>query len=133
MSIINKFLPFFAVGFLFQSELASSFSSTSSNPRLMTATTTGTLLQSVDEKRVSGDEDDMSYHRRDVLMQAGTSLFLMASAVSWNARPVAAVADCNKDCTKECNLVAPGNTAYCQTNCNDYCSQPDRADGLSGS
>jgi len=105
MSIINKFLPFFAVGFLFQSELASSFSSTSSNPRLMTATTTGTLLQSVDEKRVSGDEDDMSYHRRDVLMQAGASLFLMASAVSWNARPVAAVADCNKGCIKECNDV----------------------------
>jgi hypothetical protein len=29
--------------------------------------------------------------------------------------------------------LAPKDTVYCQESCRDYCDQPDRQDGLSGS
>eukprot|EP00804_Cyclotella_cryptica_P013827 CCRYP_020882-RA/>CCRYP_020882-RA protein AED:0.10 eAED:0.10 QI:0/0.6/0.66/1/0.2/0.16/6/1318/488 len=35
--------------------------------------------------------------------------------------------------TANCKLIAPKDPQYCQSNCEDYCSQPDRTDGLSGS
>lgn len=41
--------------------------------------------------------------------------------------------DCFKDCFKNCAQLAPGSQAYCKESCNDYCDQPDRTDGLSGS
>lgn len=41
--------------------------------------------------------------------------------------------DCIKDCTSNCNRVAPGNKPYCGLQCDDYCAQDDREDGLSGS
>ncbi len=41
--------------------------------------------------------------------------------------------DCFKDCFKSCSELAPGSTAYCKESCNDYCDQPNRTDGLSGS
>ena len=34
---------------------------------------------------------------------------------------------------QDCNRVAPKNKAYCASNCEGYCVQPDRRDGLSGS
>ena len=51
------------------------------------------------------------------------------------ALPAAANAktDCVTDCLENCERVAPGNGAYCGSNCDDYCAQPDRRDGLSGS
>jgi hypothetical protein len=42
-------------------------------------------------------------------------------------------ADCFADCFKNCKAIAPQNPAYCQSECRDYCDQPDRQDGLSGS
>ena len=33
----------------------------------------------------------------------------------------AAASDCLSDCVRECNLVAPGNLGYCQTQCESYC------------
>ncbi|KAL7540549.1 hypothetical protein ACHAXR_010892 [Thalassiosira sp. AJA248-18] len=44
-----------------------------------------------------------------------------------------AAPDCFKDCLKSCTLIAPKDPQYCQNNCKDYCDQPDRTDGLSGS
>lgn len=45
----------------------------------------------------------------------------------------AAKADCFTDCYRNCKIVAPKDDAYCQESCRDYCEQPDRHDGLSGS
>ena len=42
-------------------------------------------------------------------------------------------ADCYSDCMANCERGAPGNKAYCVDNCEDYCEQTDREDGLSGS
>jgi hypothetical protein len=49
--------------------------------------------------------------------------------------PLAAVAapDCLADCIKSCKQIAPKDPGYCMDNCQAYCEQPDRADGLSGS
>ena len=47
--------------------------------------------------------------------------------------PAAAKQDCIKDCVSNCLRVAPGNAGYCGSNCDEYCSQTDREDGLSGS
>ena len=44
-----------------------------------------------------------------------------------------AIADCKKDCVKNCIRVAPGSKGYCEESCTDYCAQDDRTDGLSGS
>jgi hypothetical protein len=41
-------------------------------------------------------------------------------------------ADCFSDCMKSCKAIAPKDTAYCTENCNAYCEQDDRTDGLSG-
>jgi hypothetical protein len=48
-------------------------------------------------------------------------------AAAWAAE------DCYADCFKNCKAIAPKDTEYCEFTCNDYCSQPDRKDGLSGS
>jgi hypothetical protein len=45
----------------------------------------------------------------------------------------AAEADCFTDCLKNCKLIAPKDTAYCNDNCSSYCAQEGRTDGLSGS
>jgi hypothetical protein len=45
----------------------------------------------------------------------------------------AAPADCYTDCFENCRALAPKDTVYCQESCRDYCEQPDRQDGLSGS
>jgi hypothetical protein len=37
------------------------------------------------------------------------------------------------DCLKNCNVLAPKDPAYCKENCDSYCAQEDREDGLSGS
>ena len=49
--------------------------------------------------------------------------------------PLCAVAapDCIADCIKSCKQIAPKDPGYCMENCQAYCEQPDRADGLSGS
>jgi hypothetical protein len=89
---------------------------------------------------------DPAIGRRRALHQAaGRSLaFVVASgaAVATSAidptsagfAPAAhAAEDCYADCFKNCKAIAPKDTEYCEFTCNEYCSQPDRKDGLSGS
>ncbi|KAL7507473.1 hypothetical protein ACHAXN_004654 [Cyclotella atomus] len=47
--------------------------------------------------------------------------------------PSLAAADCFSDCLKNCKLIAPKDPQYCTSQCQDYCAQDDRTDGLSGS
>mmetsp|Transcript_20868 Transcript_20868/g.41707 ORF Transcript_20868/g.41707 Transcript_20868/m.41707 type:complete len:153 (+) Transcript_20868:82-540(+) len=43
-------------------------------------------------------------------------------------------APCLPDCTKNCKLLAPNDkSGYCLDSCTEYCADPDRTDGLSGS
>jgi hypothetical protein len=63
-----------------------------------------------------------------------TSVGSFAAILFTNNRPAnAAAPDCMSDCVKNCKLIAPKDPEYCQSSCSDYCSQPDRKDGLSGS
>jgi hypothetical protein len=79
--------------------------------------------------------------QRRALFQSGVS-FLVASSTTAAAVSVIlaqpsvahAATDCYQDCLKNCRLAAPQDTSgYCTENCRDYCDQPDREDGLSGS
>jgi hypothetical protein len=90
-----------------------------------------------------GTEPDIG--RRRALQQAtrrGLAFVASGAAVATAAIdptsagfvPVAhAEEDCYADCLKNCKAIAPKDTEYCEFTCNDYCSQPDRKDGLSGS
>ncbi|KAJ1463307.1 hypothetical protein M885DRAFT_504959 [Pelagophyceae sp. CCMP2097] len=66
---------------------------------------------------------------RQVLRALGCA----ALALTLDASIVSAKPDCFKDCSSNCARVYPGNGAYCTIECDDYCAQPDRRDGLSGS
>jgi len=62
----------------------------------------------------------------------------MASLFVTSAFPVQVASakqpDCLADCIKNCKQVVPNDTSnYCRDSCMDYCEQPDRRDGLSGS
>ena len=58
----------------------------------------------------------------------------VAVASASQPQPAAAKeADCFEDCFKNCKLIAPRDQQYCLDTCKDYCDQPDRRDGLSGS
>ena len=58
----------------------------------------------------------------------------MAHLVLLPIQPALAKEDCYKDCYKNCRAIVPNDSSsYCEDNCRDYCSQPDRTDGLSGS
>ena len=60
-----------------------------------------------------------------------SSLSALAFAFALGPQGIAAAAvDCETDCLSNCARVAPGNKAYCQDECTDYCQQPDRQDGL---
>lgn len=48
--------------------------------------------------------------------------------------PADAKPDCMNDCLKNCKQIVPNDTSnYCRDTCVEYCAQPDRSDGLSGS
>lgn len=57
----------------------------------------------------------------------------LAVLLTTNVHSAQAAPDCMKDCLKNCKEIAPKDPAYCIENCKDYCDQPDREDGLSGS
>jgi hypothetical protein len=67
------------------------------------------------------------------MLSRAAALFVVAAA----AAPTPADAkpnDCLADCMKNCKLIAPKDDgSYCRDSCDDYCSQTDRTDGLSGS
>lgn len=69
-------------------------------------------------------------HQRRTFLTSG---MFSVSAVVLAPKISHAATDCFQDCIKNCLLVAPKDKAYCTDNCRDYCDQPDREDGLSGS
>jgi hypothetical protein len=95
-------------------------SRTTTTPRMPTCSTTNT------NKNVD------STGRRQMLSRAA-ALFVVAAAAApppADAKPN----DCLADCMKNCKLIAPKDDgSYCRDSCDDYCSQTDRTDGLSGS
>lgn len=58
---------------------------------------------------------------------------LIASSLTQFPTQASAKADCFADCLKNCKAIVPKDLAYCNEECTEYCSQPDRQDGLSGS
>lgn len=87
-------------------------------------TTTSTTAKNID-----------STGRRQMLSRAAALFVVATAAPLTTARPAyAAPTDCLGDCMKNCKLIAPKDDgSYCRETCNDYCSQTDRTDGLSGS
>ena len=86
----------------------------------------GLTLPSRSLTHASGAAESTS--RREILGQ-----FLAAGAgVASAPLPALAAPDCVADCLKNCRKIAPKDPDYCDMNCNDYCAQEDRTDGLSG-
>jgi len=73
--------------------------------------------------------NDASTSRRSVI----ASFLLMSTAILPGTANAFGEPDCLTDCLKNCRLIAPKDTAYCNENCQAYCAQTDRQDGLSGS
>lgn len=67
--------------------------------------------------------------RREMLARVAAGL----SATAVSIPNALASKDCFTDCQSNCVRNAPGSTAYCKQTCDEYCAQPDRRDGLSGS
>lgn len=68
--------------------------------------------------------------RRSLVM--GTTGMVLSNLAF--AAPVQAKPDCFTDCNNNCKKVVPNDTSnYCRDSCIEYCAQPDRRDGLSGS
>ena len=70
----------------------------------------------------------MAISRRQMIAKTMPFVVSLSSVQNVNALP-----DCMSDCLKNCNLILPKDPLYCNQNCQDYCSQEDRTDGLSGS
>lgn len=68
--------------------------------------------------------------RRGALVSVATGACTALLATPSHA---SASKDCFTDCSSNCNRNAPGSAAYCKDTCTEYCAQPDRRDGLSGS
>jgi hypothetical protein len=65
------------------------------------------------------------------MLSRAAALFVAATVAP---RSASAANDCMMDCMKNCKLIAPKDDGgYCRETCDDYCSQTDRTDGLSGS
>lgn len=89
---------------------------------------------------LSFDSSDSAIGRRDAVLKSligASSVFSAATgAAVWSAAPAtssAAKPDCYTDCFQNCQALAPKDLDYCRVSCLDYCQQPDREDGLSGS
>ncbi|KAL7432572.1 hypothetical protein ACHAXM_005966 [Skeletonema potamos] len=103
----------------------------------------GSLLIIVQSSAFSGGKSSSEPILKDCSSQAspidGRRDFLKTTATSFavilftNNHPADAAPDCFTDCLKNCKLIAPKDPEYCVSSCQDYCSQTDRKDGLSGS
>ena len=71
--------------------------------------------------------------RRDLLFQCGAAAIISTTTLVGGPTVASAKADCFTDCFQNCKKVAPQNLDYCKESCQEYCDQPDRQDGLSGS
>jgi len=79
-----------------------------------------------EEPAYSSRRDLFSQCIQGVTVATGATLLLDPS-------PALAKADCYSDCLKNCKTIAPKDLDYCKESCIEYCEQPDREDGLSGS
>jgi hypothetical protein len=70
---------------------------------------------------------------RRQLFVAAISYASAFGTISQHPFPAHAKPDCYADCFKNCKAIAPKNLDYCTDSCLEYCAQPDRQDGLSGS
>ena len=61
-----------------------------------------------------------SSRTRRLLLPAALAAALLPP-MDANAAEDAAAGDCLSDCVRECNIVAPGNVGYCETQCDTYC------------
>ena len=78
---------------------------------------------------------DAELSRRSMIgvTAGGVASLFMGTLASFPSE-ASAKPDCLQDCIKNCKLVVPNDTSnYCRDSCLDYCEQPDRRDGLSGS
>jgi hypothetical protein len=107
----------------------------------VTALSPPPALMKHDHQQQHHPPDVSQQQQRRALFQSGVS-FLVASSTTAAVAAVIlaqpsvahAATDCYQDCLKNCRLAAPQDTSgYCTENCRDYCDQPDREDGLSGS
>lgn len=74
-----------------------------------------------------------SSRRRDLLSRCIVPGVAAAAALLHQPATAGAKADCFADCFKNCKAIAPKDLGYCKESCIEYCEQPDRQDGLSGS
>ncbi|GMI11560.1 hypothetical protein TrLO_g7495 [Triparma laevis f. longispina] len=80
----------------------------------------------------SGPVDDSSTSSRRSFL---TTSFLTTATITLAPTIASAKqADCMQDCVKNCRILAPNDTSgYCESSCKEYCEDPEREDGLSGS
>eukprot|EP00571_Detonula_confervacea_P017478 CAMPEP_0172303460 /NCGR_PEP_ID=MMETSP1058-20130122/4994_1 /TAXON_ID=83371 /ORGANISM="Detonula confervacea, Strain CCMP 353" /LENGTH=173 /DNA_ID=CAMNT_0013014281 /DNA_START=96 /DNA_END=617 /DNA_ORIENTATION=- len=81
----------------------------------------------------ASDNDTTSSRRSFMTNISATAATLFSSAIVFGSSEANAATDCMSDCLQSCKLIAPKDPQYCQSNCQSYCDQPDRTDGLSGS
>jgi hypothetical protein len=88
-----------------------------------------TVRQSLTPPAIVCHDDQIS--RRSMVF---TSARVLLGSLVVTPSKAAAKADCLQDCIKNCKQIVPNDTSnYCRDTCTDYCIQPDRTDGLSGS
>jgi hypothetical protein len=88
------------------------------------------VVQGLSNGPLAATKNQKLFSRRAALV---TTAQVMIGGALTAPLPAFAAPDCLQDCMKECKKVAPKDPEYCLSNCNDYCAQEDRADGLSGS
>mmetsp|Transcript_23128 Transcript_23128/g.41478 ORF Transcript_23128/g.41478 Transcript_23128/m.41478 type:complete len:189 (+) Transcript_23128:75-641(+) len=99
------------------------------------ASSTAIFSHNDDGVDVNNEEhsNDIISSRRSFFATSSAMFVAAAAVVSTPLEANAAQTDCFKDCLKSCKLIAPKDPQYCQSNCEEYCKQEDRTDGLSGS
>mmetsp|Transcript_16457 Transcript_16457/g.33877 ORF Transcript_16457/g.33877 Transcript_16457/m.33877 type:complete len:178 (+) Transcript_16457:166-699(+) len=82
---------------------------------------------------VDHNDASIGQSRRDSFASIMGAFTTVGAVVLSSPAPASAAVDCFKDCLKNCLIIAPQDKQYCTDSCTDYCAQPDRTDGLSGS
>lgn len=107
-------------------QCASSSASPNPNSAATSTTETSTSAAAVTSTR-------RSFFAAAVRAVAAPAVGVAVASASQPQPAAAKEADCFDDCFKNCQLIAPKDQQYCLDTCKDYCDQPDRRDGLSGS
>eukprot|EP00561_Arcocellulus_cornucervis_P011685 CAMPEP_0185811830 /NCGR_PEP_ID=MMETSP1322-20130828/8538_1 /TAXON_ID=265543 /ORGANISM="Minutocellus polymorphus, Strain RCC2270" /LENGTH=180 /DNA_ID=CAMNT_0028508315 /DNA_START=131 /DNA_END=673 /DNA_ORIENTATION=+ len=108
------------------SRQCASSSSLNSNSAATSTTETSTSAASVTSTR-------RSFFAAAVRDVAAPVAGIAVASLSQPQPAAAKEADCFEDCFQNCKRIAPKDQQYCLDTCTDYCDQPDRRDGLSGS